>query len=283
MKTIDSLTEMQDMSAQWQRSGRTVALVPTMGSLHDGHISLVRLARARCDILVVSIFINPAQFGPAEDLANYPRRIDQDRSLCDREGVDVLFCPRADQVYSPNHSVWVEETDLSEGLCGTSRPTHFRGVATVVAKLFNIVLPTVAVFGKKDIQQLRIIERMTRDLNFPVEIVAAPTVREPDGLAMSSRNMNLSDTERRDAQSLSRALQLAADLFASGCRDASSMKKQMERLISGTPSIEVDYIEIVDDSDLKPVTTLEGPVVVAVAARVGSTRLIDNRVLPVDE
>jgi pantoate--beta-alanine ligase len=279
MKTVGSLKEMQEVSAEWHRAGHTIALVPTMGFLHEGHLSLIRLARTKCDILVVSIFVNPSQFGPNEDLADYPQAIERDTSLCSKEGVDVLFCPLASDIYAEDHSTWVEEIDLSGGLCGASRPTHFRGVTTVVAKLFNIVRPGIAVFGEKDAQQLRVIKRMTRDLNFPVEIVAGPTVREPDGVAMSSRNENLSDAHRRDARAISAALQLAAHLFRSGCRDANSMKAQMRQLIADTPSIEIDYIEVVDCTDLKPVITLDRPIIVALAAKIGSSRLIDNRVL----
>jgi len=245
-------------------------------------MSLVRKAREAADLVVVSIFVNPTQFGPGEDYRNYPRDLPRDSRLCDQAGVDVLFCPETDAMYAADAGVYVEETQLSAGLCGASRPGHFRGVATVVAKLFNIVQPDVAVFGQKDAQQVRVIECMTRDLNFPVRIVVAPTVRERDGLAMSSRNAYLSATEREHATCLYRALCLAQRLYDEGTRDAGTIRSAMRKAIDATPDAKTDYIEIVDDRTLRAVDEIHGPTLIALAVRIGRTRLIDNRVIRSD-
>jgi len=279
MQIIRSTTEMQDASAQLRRDGKRIGFVPTMGCLHEGHLSLVRIAREQSDLVVVSIFVNPTQFGPNEDLEAYPRDFGRDEELCRDEGVDIIFYPSADEMYSRDASVVVGEDKLSLGLCGAARPGHFQGVLTVVAKLFNIVLPDVAVFGQKDAQQLRVIQQMTRDLNFPVEIVPGPIVREPDGLAMSSRNSYLLPEERDDALCLRRALDLAEKTYADGERDASALKQAMLDLLSGVQRAEVDYVEIVDWDTLQPVEQLEGPALVALAVKVGKPRLIDNTIL----
>jgi len=250
-----------------------------MGYLHEGHLSLVRTARSRCDFLVVSIFVNPAQFGPNEDLAKYPRDMERDSLLCRQEGVDLLFCPPANSMYAPDHSTCVSEDALSAGLCGASRPTHFRGVTTVVAKLFNIVQPDLAVFGQKDAQQTRIIKRMVRDLNFPVEIVVAPTVREEDGLAMSSRNAYLTAEERRQAPHIYRALCSVRALCGQGEDRVAVLEAEVRRLLSETVGGTVDYVAFVDDATLVPVERVERETLVAVAVRIGNTRLIDNIVL----
>jgi len=248
-----------------------------MGSLHEGHASLVRSARDLCDVLVVSVFVNPIQFGPREDFVRYPRDLDADARLCERAGADVLFCPEAKDMYAPDHSVFVDETSLAAGLCGRSRPGHFRGVATVVAKLFNIVLPDVAVFGQKDAQQVRVIEQLVRDLNFPVRIVVAPTVREADGLAMSSRNVYLSPAERRRAADVPRALDAAKARFAAGERNAARLRETViTSLGDGQPAVVVDYVEIVDYTSLTAVETVESGALLAIAVRIGATRLIDN-------
>jgi pantoate--beta-alanine ligase len=239
----------------------------------------MRLARERADVVVVSIFVNPLQFLPGEDLASYPRDFERDERLCREAGVAVVFYPTPEVMYAPDHSVYVEETRLSQGLCGSCRPGHFRGVTTVVAKLFNLVLPDVAVFGQKDAQQARVIQRMVRDLNFPLDIVVGPIVRESDGLAMSSRNRYLSATERKDALCLHRALALAEDLYRRGLRDVRNMREALQSCIAAVPTVKVEFVEFVDDVTLEPVVDIKGPVLVALAARVGTTRLIDNTVI----
>ncbi len=280
MDLITSCEEMQKRAREWRRLSQCVGFVPTMGALHDGHRSLIRLARNRADIVVVSVFVNPTQFGPSEDLAAYPRDLEGDMRLCRAEKTDVLFHPTVAEMFAPDASTWVLEDRLSRGLCGASRPTHFRGVCTVVARLLNLVLPDFAVFGEKDAQQLRIIRRMVRDLAFPVEIVAAPTIREFDGLAMSSRNRYLSPEERRQAACLRRALDEAEQIYLSGERRASVLKETIRQVIRTAPLARVDYVEIVEDQSLEPVEFCEGPVLVALAVFIGKARLIDNTRLP---
>lgn len=279
MKTVKSSVEMRGAAVQARRAGDTIGFVPTMGSLHEGHLSLVRTARRHCRLVVASIFVNPIQFGPSEDLANYPRDLARDEDMCARCGVDILFCPSVDDMYGPNHSVYVMETELSRVLCGVSRPDHFRGVATVVAKLFNIVQPDVAVFGQKDYQQAKIVERMVHDLSFPVRIVVSPTMRECDGLAMSSRNAYLSPGERIEAVCLSRALQLAGSMCSEGIRDADRIREAMVKIIGSQPSAAIDYVEIVDPETLKPVVSIQARALIALAVRIGRTRLIDNAII----
>lgn len=279
MEIIRSPEEMQRRTLALNSEGRVLGLVPTMGFLHAGHLSLMRLARQQCDVLVVSIFVNPAQFGPNEDLESYPRDLERDESLCEQEGVDLLFYPDAATMYAGDASVWIHEDALSGVLCGASRPGHFRGVCTVVAKLFNLVQPALAVFGEKDAQQLRIIERMVRDLNFPVQIIRGSIIREPDGLAMSSRNKYLSDVQRQSALCLSGALVRVAELFGQGERDIRTLRQTVVNHIEAFSEVEIDYIEIVDDVSLTPVDQVENDVLVALAVKVGNTRLIDNAVL----
>jgi len=279
MEIIQTPEEMQQRALELKRAGRVVGFVPTMGFLHEGHLSLMRLARERCDVLVASIFINPAQFGPNEDLDAYPRDFERDEALCGREGVDVVFYPNAGNMYAAAASVWVDEEALSGVLCGASREGHFRGVCTVVAKLFNLVQPDLAVFGEKDAQQLRIIERMVRDLNFPVEIIRGPIIRESDGLAMSSRNKYLSRRQREEALCLRRALDQALVLFGQGERSAKVLRQAMANLIEPVSGAEIDYIEMVDDGSLAAVDEIKGDVLVVLAVEIGSTRLIDNAVL----
>lgn len=271
--------EMQQRALELKRAGRSIGFVPTMGFLHAGHLSLMRLARERCDVLVASIFVNPAQFGPNEDLDAYPRDFARDEALCEEAGVDILFYPSPETMYASDASVWVDEESLSGVLCGASRPGHFRGVCTVVAKLFNLVRPDLAVFGEKDAQQLRIIERMVRDLDFPVEVVRGPTVREPDGLAMSSRNKYLSGQQRVNALCLRHALDRAVALFGKGERKAEVLRRGMVDLIDAVPEAAIDYIEIVDDHSLVPLDEIQADALVALAVRIGQTRLIDNTVL----
>ena len=275
MRLVRTIADMQALAREWQTAGLAVGLVPTMGYLHEGHLSLVRLARGRGDIVVVSIFVNPTQFGPGEDLSCYPRDAERDERLCREAGTDAIFWPSPEEMYPSDFSTWVEEGSLSQPLCGRSRPGHFRGVCTVVTKLLNAVCPTFAVFGRKDAQQASVIRRMVRDLNVPVDIVVAPTVRESDGLAMSSRNQYLSPEERRRALSLSRGLRLAQDAFARGERRSETLQRLATEQIEAAGG-RIDYVELVAESDFRPLAQVDEPAVLAVAARVGGTRLIDN-------
>jgi pantoate--beta-alanine ligase len=276
MKRIASVSEMQQTSLEERRRGRRIGLVPTLGALHEGHLSLVRLARERVDVVVVSVFVNPLQFGPREDFTCYPRNLDRDGALCDNAGVDVLFHPDAAEMYVPGHCVYVEEMHLSTRLCGSVRPGHFRGVTTVVAQLFNIVLPHVAVFGQKDAQQAQIVRQMVRDLHFPLEIAVAPTVREPDGLAMSSRNARLTPDSRRRATCLWTSLQWVRGQVRTGQTDAAEMKRAMAERLRREGGATVDYVEIVDAETWAVVDAITRPVLVVVAAQIGGVRLIDN-------
>lgn len=279
MEVFTTIAPLRAALDSLRQAGRRIGFVPTMGCLHAGHMALVREARRNADTVVVSIFVNPAQFGPAEDFNRYPRVFESDAALCAEAGVDFIFHPETAEMYRPGFSVWVEETELARGLCGARRPGHFRGVATVVAKLFNIVRPDVAVFGQKDYQQARIIIRMVEELDFPIRIIIHPTVREADGLALSSRNRYLAPRERQDALCLSRALRRASALFAAGERDAARLRAAVAAELAATPSAAVEYIEIVDAENLAPVAAIARDAVVALAVRIGATRLIDNAVL----
>ncbi len=279
MQIIRTPVEMQNTALKLRAQGKRIGFVPTMGYLHEGHASLMRLAREYADVLVVSVFVNPTQFGPSEDFSQYPRDFERDEALCRREKTDIVFYPSAADMYPSDSSVAVVEEKLSRGLCGASRPGHFRGVCTVIAKLFNIVHPDIAVFGEKDGQQLRIIERMVRDLNFPVRIVRGPTLRESDGLAVSSRNSYLSPEERAQAVCLRRALDHAEELYRQGERRTERIVAAMTEIVSRSPAARIDYIEIVDDATLEKAATLETACLVALAVFVGKTRLIDNTVL----
>jgi pantoate--beta-alanine ligase len=280
MKIIESASEMQQAALALRAAGRRIGFVPTMGNLHDGHLSLVRIAKQHADVVVVSIFVNPTQFGPNEDFAAYPRTFEADRALCEREGVDLVFYPSVPDMYPAGASVSVTENSLSRTLCGAARPGHFDGVCTVVAKLFNIVLPHVAVFGEKDAQQLRVIRRMVRDLRFPVEIVSGPTAREPDGLARSSRNQYLTAEQRPQAVCLRRALDEAERRFAAGERDPNNLVAVLRAAVARAPAAKIDYIEIVDDETLQPLAgPIARPALAALAVWVGTPRLIDNTVL----
>jgi pantoate--beta-alanine ligase len=250
-----------------------------MGALHEGHLSLVRAARAQCDSVAVSIFVNPTQFGPTEDLSKYPRQFDRDCRLLEKEGVEILFAPPVDEIYPHGHVTWVLVDGLSKKLDGRSRPGHFRGVTTIVAKLFHILEPDAAFFGQKDAAQLAVIRRMVQDLNFPVEIVACPIVREPDGLAMSSRNAYLNREERTRALVLQRALQKARQQFQAGERSSAKLISAAKDVLAIEPQVRLDYFEIVDPDTLDPVEQISQETLVAVAAYVGNTRLIDNLVL----
>ncbi len=270
--------------ARDSHKGLRLGLVPTMGALHEGHLSLVRAAQAQCDAVAVSLFVNPTQFGPMEDLAKYPRPFDLDCQLLEKEGVDILFAPPVEEIYphgqAPDGAVtWVLVEGLSEKLDGRSRPGHFRGVTTIVSKLFNIVEPEAAFFGQKDAAQLAVIRRMVRDLNYPVEIIACPIVREPDGLAMSSRNAYLNRKERESALVLQRSLQKAQQQFDAGERIAAKVISAAKEVFAREPQVALDYFEMVDPDTLDPVERISQKTLVAVAAYVGKTRLIDNLVL----
>jgi pantoate--beta-alanine ligase len=260
-----------------------VGFVPTMGYLHEGHLSLVREARARSASVVASIFVNPSQFAPSEDLAAYPRDLDRDLSLLEAEGVDLVFAPTAEEMYPETFDTWVEVNDLTQHLEGAARPTHFRGVTTVVAKLFNIVQPQIAVFGQKDAQQALVIRRLIVDLGFDVDLVIAPTVREPDGLAMSSRNAYLSTEEREAATVLYRALQHAETLYENGERNAQQFRNAVETQLRAEPLARHDYVSVADAEDLTELDAVDRKALVSLAVKIGRTRLIDNSVLPPGE
>ncbi|HEY4762830.1 MAG TPA: pantoate--beta-alanine ligase [Candidatus Sulfotelmatobacter sp.] len=279
MKTCTSIHEMRAASGAARRAGRRLGFVPTMGALHEGHLSLVRAARSSCDALAASIFVNPTQFAPNEDLAKYPRSFERDRELLEREGVELLFAPSVEEMYPAGAVTWVTVEGLSDKLDGRSRPGHFRGVATVVAKLFHIVDPDAAFFGQKDAAQVAIIRRMVRDLNLPTEIVVCPIVRESDGLAMSSRNAYLDADQRKRALALHRALTRVQRMADGGQRKTSELVAAGRAEFVGESSVRLDYLEIVDPDTLDPVDSISSCALVAVAAFVGSTRLIDNILL----
>jgi pantoate--beta-alanine ligase len=274
-RAVDTRSEVRAAKLQ----GKRVGLVPTMGALHDGHISLIRAAKAQSNFVVASIFVNPTQFGPNEDLARYPRPFEADRQKLEAERVDLLFAPSVEEMYPAGAATFVTSEGITDRLDGSSRPGHFRGVTTVVAKLFHIVEPDVAFFGQKDAAQAAIIKRMVRDLMFPVEIVVAPIVRESDGLALSSRNAYLSPTERKQATVLSRALREVEKRYGTGERSSAALIEAARKVFAGEPSVRADYIEIVDRDTLEAVSEAHSGALVAVAAFVGTTRLIDNAVL----
>ena len=279
MKIIRSIKEMTGFSQKLRIKGKTIGFVPTLGALHQGHLSLIRQAAAENDIVVVSIFVNPIQFGPKEDYRRYPRNLRLDARLCRREGADVIFFPDAQQMYTGNYKTYVIVQDLSDVLCGKFRPGHFKGVATVVTKLFNIVRPDIAYFGGKDAQQAIIIKKVVEDLNTPVRIKVMPTVREEDGLAMSSRNAYLNKEERRDAAVLYQALILAKNLIKQGSVDSSDIIRKMRRLINKKKSACIQYISVVKHKDLQPMDKIRGKVLIALSVWIGKTRLIDNIVI----
>ena len=279
MKVCATIPETRAACLHNRANKKRLGLVPTMGALHEGHLSLVRAAKAQCDSVAVSIFVNPTQFGPSEDLARYPRPFERDRGLLEKEGVDILFAPSAEEMYPRGEVTWVTVEGLSEKLDGRSRPGHFRGVTTVVAKLFNILEPDVAFFGQKDAAQAAVIRRMVRDLNFPVEIAVCPIVRESDGLALSSRNAYLNPDERRRALVLHRSLEQVALSFRSGEKSATRLIATAKDVFADEPQVHLDYFEIVDPDTLDPVEQVSESTLVAVAAYVGSTRLIDNIIL----
>lgn len=276
MKLVKTIRELKQELEPIRRSGVTVGFVPTMGYLHEGHLSLMRKSVEECGFTVVSIFVNPTQFGPGEDYDRYPRDLERDLSMCESIGVDLVFAPGVSEMYEPDACTRVTVSGLTQNLCGRSRPGHFDGVTTVVCKLFNMVRPDRAYFGQKDAQQVAVVRRMVRDLNIPVEVREMPTVREPDGLAMSSRNVYLSPDQRRAALSLHRSLRTAADMIEKGERSAAKIRERMIDIILSSGLAELDYVEIVDADSLRNIDTLKGEVLIAVAVKFGQTRLIDN-------
>jgi len=279
METIHTVAWMQQVAAEAQRQERILGFVPTMGALHEGHLSLVREARKRCAPVAVSIFVNPAQFGPAEDFKKYPRTLETDRAALETLGVDYLFAPAPEEIYPPGFRTFVNVEGLSEQFEGRSRPGHFRGVTTVVLKLFEIVRPRFSFFGRKDAQQVRILQQMIVDLDLSTEIVLCPIVREPDGLALSSRNAYLNRDERRAATALYRSLDAVRREIARGERDAARLLVELRKVLDAEPGVAPDYAEIVDAGTFEPVLTLRKTCYVLLAARVGGTRLIDNALI----
>ena len=276
MKTIENISRMSTFVKMMKKEGKSIGLVPTMGYLHEGHLSLVRAAKKHTDVVVMSIFVNPLQFGPKEDFEKYPRDLKHDEEMAREAGVDVIFYPSLKDMYPEGYATYVTVEELTDNLCGESRPGHFRGVATVVTKLFNIVKPEVAYFGQKDMQQALMIKKMASDLNTDIEVKIMPIVREKDGLAMSSRNMYLSDAERRDAAVLYQSLKSAETLMKNGERDARKVIKAVEDMIKVKQSARIEYIKLVDARKLKDVKTITGEIALAVAVFFSNTRLIDN-------
>jgi pantoate--beta-alanine ligase len=283
MRITTTIAETRAAVRDLRAGSRTVGLVPTMGALHAGHVSLVHAARAACDTVVVSIFVNPTQFGPNEDFSRYPRTWEADCKLLESEGVDLLFAPGVVQMYPPGASTFIDVEGVSDRLDGVSRPGHFRGVATVVAKLFQIVAPDKAFFGQKDAAQVAVLRKMARDLNFDLELVVCPIVREPDGLALSSRNRYLSGEERVQALVLSRVLQRVEELADQGITDSDQLIREAQKIFAEEPGVRVDYCNIVDPDSLEDVADVRAGALVAIAAFVGTTRLIDNVLLPEPE
>lgn len=281
MKIIKTATEIKTALQAHKKEEKTIGFVPTMGYLHQGHLSLIKKAREASDIVVISIFVNPAQFGPREDFQRYPRDLERDAKLSEKLGVDYIFYPEASEMYPQDYKTYAEVTELSDKMCGRSRPGHFRGVATVVLKLFNIIQPDIAFFGQKDAQQAIIIHRMVEDLNLDVKIEILPIIREEDGLAMSSRNNYLNPQERQAALVLYRSLKLAEKLIKEGERKAANIIHQMEQLIAKEPLAKIDYISITDNKNLQELEVIDNEVLIALAVYMGKTRLIDNIVISV--
>jgi len=283
METVNTIEAIRKLVSAERANGKTIGLVPTMGALHVGHISLMKAAVAGCDFVVVSIFVNPTQFGPSEDFDKYPRDLEADMRVCEEAGVAVVFVPSVDEMYPEKNITWVTVDEITDKLCGASRPSHFRGVTTVCAKLFNIVGADLAFFGQKDAQQAVVIQRMVADLNMPIEIVVCPTVRCESGLAVSSRNTYLSDPEKKDAALLYAALQRCGKLFTEGCRDSGKLIEAMRETISASSKIQIEYINITDTRTLEDIDMIEGSALATIAAKVGPSRLIDNIVLGLEE
>lgn len=279
MIIVRTVKDMQRRANDWRNEGKTIAFVPTMGYLHEGHLSLMREGREKADVVVVSIFVNPTQFGPNEDLDRYPRDFEGDEKKCREVGVDAIYYPSVEEMYPRGYQTYVNVTELSKGLCGAVRPGHFQGVATVCTKLFNAVKPHFAIFGEKDYQQLQVIRRMVKDLDMDLEIVGMPTVREPDGLAMSSRNKYLNKDERARAAYLFKSLSEARSAYEKGERNVAKLAEVVKEGLKRANPCEIDYIEIRDANDLTPIEKVDQPAVIAIAVKIGSTRLIDNIVL----
>ncbi|HEX7447077.1 MAG TPA: pantoate--beta-alanine ligase [Pirellulales bacterium] len=283
-RLVTKLSDMRAAIAAARRGGKTIGLVPTMGALHAGHLSLVEHSRQECGYTVVTIFVNPTQFGPKEDFARYPRNLDADLALLRPSGADLVFAPEVGDVYGPHHATFIEMHGVADALEGRCRPGHFRGVATVVLKLLNMTAPDRAYFGQKDYQQSLVIRRLVADLDLPIEIRVCPTVREADGLALSSRNVYLNSAERAEALAISRALRRAEELVRSGHRDCAAVAEAMRAILAGAPGLRVEYLAVVDAETLDTIVTIDRPALAAVAAFVGQTRLIDNALLwPVRE
>ena len=279
MKIVETIKEVREQVKEWKKQGLSVGLVPTMGYLHEGHKSLIDRAVAENDKVVVSVFVNPMQFGPTEDLESYPRDMERDAALCENAGAALVFHPEPSEMYEDDFSSFVDMNTLTGGLCGKTRPIHFRGVCTVVAKLFNIVTPDRAYFGQKDAQQLAVIRHMVSDLSFGIEIVGCPIIREEDGLAKSSRNTYLSAEERKAALILSQSLKEGKALVEAGEKDAAKIKKVITAKINTEPLAKIDYVEVVDWKTLEPVSTIDAPILTAIAVYIGKTRLIDNFII----
>ncbi len=279
IKVVKKIPELKEIIKEWKKEGYSIGLVPTMGYLHEGHKSLIDKAVSENDKVIVSDFVNPIQFGPTEDLATYPRDLEKDSILCENAGADIIFNPEPEEMYNDNFSSFVDMNTLTKGLCGKTRPTHFRGVCTVLAKLFNITSPDKAYFGQKDAQQLAVVTHMVEDLNFNLEIVGCPIIREEDGLAKSSRNTYLSDEERKAALILSKSLKEGKALIENGEKDAKKVIDSIKSLINTEPLAKIDYIEIVSWPTLEPVETIDNKILCAMAVYIGKTRLIDNVIL----
>jgi pantoate--beta-alanine ligase len=276
MQIVHTIKEVKDQIKLWRSEGHSVGYVPTMGYLHAGHGSLIKKASEENDKVVVTIFVNPIQFGPSEDFETYPRDLERDANICSNNGAHLIFAPEPSEIYQKNRSTFVNVEGITEGLCGAKRPGHFRGVCTVVSKFFNIITPDRAYFGEKDAQQLAVIRRMVLDLNFNVEIIGCPIVRESDGLALSSRNTYLSDDERRAALILSKSLKLAKASLENGEKNPCKIKALIKNEITKEPLAKIDYVEVVDSLSLKPMDEIEDKILVAIAVYIGKTRLIDN-------
>ena len=281
MQIVKTVEDVRKQVKVWRERGLSVGLVPTMGYLHEGHKSLIDKAVEQNDCVVVSVFVNPIQFGPTEDLATYPRDLEHDAAICEEAGADLIFHPQPEEMYYDDFCTYIDMDNLTKGLCGRTRPTHFRGVCTVVGKLFHIVGPDRAYFGQKDAQQLAVIRRMVRDLNFPLQIVGCPIVREEDGLAKSSRNTYLSPEERKAAVILHKGLEKGEEMVRAGERDAGRVKKAICDIIESEPLAKIDYVDIVDFDNIQEKEVLEGSVLAAVAVYIGKTRLIDNFIITI--
>jgi pantoate--beta-alanine ligase len=283
MVTVEQINEIKEMVRIARKAGYKIGFVPTMGYFHAGHLSLIRRAKQENNLVVASLFVNPIQFGPKEDFNSYPRDLKRDQGLAADAGADILFAPEKDEIYPSGYQTYIEVTEISRGLCGAVRPGHFKGVATVVLKLFHIVEPDRAYFGEKDAQQLRVIKRMVTDLNYRIEIIGCPIIRESDGLAMSSRNSYLTPPERRAATVLFRALQTAKQRIENGECNPQRLRQEMGAIIESEPLATPEYIEIVDSASLQPLAVISGEILIALAVRIGETRLIDNLTLSINE